>query len=100
VSYGLEQTAANTLQNGEQHMPYTVLIHVLNEEAVVGEIEELPDPSDQVLLVNNVRYRDGRDVSYVLPETKTVVYPWVRIHCLEIMPSEEAEEEIISFIRE
>jgi len=81
-------------------MPYTVLIHVLNEEAIVGEIEELPDPSDQVLLVNNIRYRDGRDVSYILPETRTVVYPWTRIHCVEIMPSEEGEEEIVTFIRE
>jgi len=77
----------------------TILIHILNEESVVGEIECIPEPSDQVLIVSNVRLRDGRDVSYLLPETDTVVYPWTRIHCVEIMPSEE-EEEIISFIRE
>ncbi len=80
-------------------MPRTVLIHVLNEEAVIGEIEHIPEPTDQVLIVSNVRYRDGRDVSYVLPETDTVIYPWTRIHCVEILPSEE-EEEIVSFIRE
>jgi hypothetical protein len=80
-------------------MAYTVLIHILNEEAVLGEIERLPEPTDQVLIVRNVRYRDGREVSYVLPETDTVVYPWQRIHCVEILPS-EAEEEVISFIRE
>ena len=80
-------------------MPYTVLIHVLNEEAVVGEIDELPSPSDQVLIVNHIRYRDGRQLSYVLPETDTVIYPWMRIHCIEIMPGEE-KEEIVSFIRE
>jgi hypothetical protein len=80
-------------------MPHTVLIHVLNEEAVVGEIEDLPEPTDQVLIVSNVRYRDGRDVSYILPETNTVLYPWARIHCVEIMPGEE-EEDIVTFIRE
>jgi hypothetical protein len=80
-------------------MAHTVLIHILNEEAVVGEVEDIPDPSDQVLIVNNLRYRDGRDVTYVLPETKTVIYPWTRVHCVEILPG-EAEEEIISFIRE
>jgi hypothetical protein len=80
-------------------MPHTVLIHVLNEEAVVGEIENIPEPTDQVLVVSNLRYRDGRDVSYILPETNTVVYPWTRIHCVEILPGEE-EEEIVSFIRE
>jgi hypothetical protein len=77
----------------------TVLIHIVGEESVVGEIESIPEPTDQVLIVNNLRLRDGRDVSYLLPETDTVVYPWTRIHCVEILPSEE-EEEIISFIRE
>lgn len=80
-------------------MPYTVLIHILNEEAVVGEIERIPDPTDQVLIVSNLRLRDGRDVSYLLPESDVVVYPWTRIHCVEILPSEE-EKEIVSFIRE
>jgi hypothetical protein len=80
-------------------MPHTILLHILNEEAVVGEIEDMPDPKDQVLIVHNVRYRDGRDVSYVLPETKTVVYAWTRIHCVEILPG-DAEEEVITFIRD
>ncbi len=80
-------------------MPYTVMVHVLNEDAVVGEIERLPEPTDQVLLVNNVRRRDGREVSYILPETITVVYPWTRIHCVEILPS-EITEEVVSFVRE
>jgi len=80
-------------------MSRTILIHVLNEEPVVGEVDNIPDPTDQVLIVSNLRYRDGRDVSYVLPETKTVIFPWTRIHCVEVMPS-EADEEVISFIRE
>ena len=80
-------------------MPHTVLVHVLNEEAVVGEVEHIPEPTDQVLIVSNLRYRDGREVSYLLPETNTVVYPWVRIHCVEILPSGE-KEEIVSFVRE
>ncbi|MGD8969082.1 MAG: hypothetical protein PVI07_16365 [Anaerolineae bacterium] len=80
-------------------MAYTVLIHISNEQAIVGEIEHIPEPTDQVLIVHNIRYRDGRDVSYVLPETDTVIYPWHRIHCVEILPS-ETKEELISFIRE
>lgn len=80
-------------------MSRTVLVHVVGEESVVGEVENIPDPTDQVLIVSNLRYRDGRDVTYILPETKTVIYPWERIHCVEIMPS-EADEEVISFIRE
>ena len=80
-------------------MAHTVLVHILNEESVVGEVEQIPKPTDQVLIVRNVRYRDGRDVSYVLPETDTVIYPWQRIHCVEILPS-KSEKEVVSFIRE
>ena len=80
-------------------MSRTVLVHILNEESVIGEVDNIPDPTDQVLIVNNLRYRDGREVTYILPETKMVVYPWTRIHCVEILPS-EADEEVISFIRE
>jgi hypothetical protein len=80
-------------------MPCTVLIHLLNEDAVVGEIDHIPEPTDQVLIASNVRLRDGRNVSYLLPETDTVIYPWTRIHCVEILPGEQ-EEEIVSFIRE
>ena len=80
-------------------MAYTVLIHIFNEEAIVGEIERMPEPTDQVLVVHNVRCRDGRDVSYVMPDTDTVIYSWQHIHCVEILPS-ETKEELISFIRE
>ncbi len=80
-------------------MSQTVMIHLLNEDAVVAEVERVPEPNDQVLIVSNVRLRDGRDVSYILPETNTVIYPWTRIHCVEILPGEN-EEKIISFIRE
>ena len=80
-------------------MSHTVMIHLLNEDAVVAEIERMPEPGDQVLIVSNLRLRDGRDVSYVLPETNTVVYPWTRVHCLEILPSDK-EEKIVGFVRE
>ena len=80
-------------------MPYSVVVHVINEDAISGQIERLPEPTDQVLIMTDVRLRDGRDVSYILPETTRVVFPWTRIHCVEILPSGE-EEEIVSFVRE
>jgi len=81
-------------------MPMTVLIHMLNEDPIVAEIEELPNPEDQFLACENPRRRDGRDVSYLVPEIRTLLLPWHRIHCVEILPSEEEEEEIITFVRE
>ena len=77
----------------------TVLIHIMSEDAVQGEIEELPSFSDTMILVNNPRRRDGKDISFLAPGVRTVIWPIHRITYIEILPSEE-EDEIISFIRE
>lgn len=80
-------------------MAITILIHVENEDAVVGEVEEMPDPQSQYVVITSPRLRDGRDVTYLLPETNTVIYPWHRIMSIEILTS-EGDEQIITFIRE
>jgi len=80
-------------------MPYTVLLHIRNEDSVLGELEEMPEPNSQFLAVRSPRLRDGREVTYILPETNTVLYPWSIIHCVEIMPTEE-DEQIVTFIRD
>ncbi len=80
-------------------MPMTVLIHLVGEDPIVAEIERIPAPEDQFLACENPRRRDGREVSYLLPEIKTLLLPWHRIHCVEILPTEK-EEELITFVRE
>lgn len=80
-------------------MPMTVMIHLMNEDPIVAEMETLPDPSGQFLICENPRRRDGRDISYVLPEVRSLMMPWHRIHCVEILPGEE-EQEIVTVVRE
>jgi hypothetical protein len=80
-------------------MARTLLVHILNEDAVVGEVDELPTGSDQFLTLRSPRLRDGREVPYLLPETNVVLYPWNRIMSVEILPT-ESDEEIVTFIRE
>lgn len=80
-------------------MPYTVLIHLNNDDPVVGEIKELPSPTDMNITVQNPRKRDGKDLPYLQGEVTTVVWPWERISFMEILPS-GGEEKIIGFVRE
>ena len=80
-------------------MPVNVILHISGEEPIIGEIEDLPTPSDNLLIVNNPRKRDGKDLTYLATDVTTVIWPWDKINFLEIMPS-EAEEEIIGFVRE
>jgi hypothetical protein len=81
-------------------MPISIILHISNEEPIAGEIEFLPEPGDSILIVNNPRRRDGKDLQYIsASEVTSVIWPWVNINFVEILPSEE-EEEIIGFVRE
>jgi hypothetical protein len=77
----------------------TVLIHLNNEEAVLAEIDQLPAPSDNLVVVTNPRRRDGKDLLYLDSNVTTVLFPVYRINFIEIVPSGE-EEEIIGHFRE
>lgn len=80
-------------------MPTTVLLHISNEDPVVGEVEELPSPEDTSITVNNPRLRDGKDLPYLAGNVVTVVWPMHRINFIEIMPTAE-EQEVIGYVRE
>jgi len=80
-------------------MPYTVLIHISNEDPVVGEIEEMPTSLDLTITVNNPRKRDGKDLHFLQPDVSKVIWPWSRINFIEVLPS-DADEEIIGIVRE
>jgi len=77
----------------------TLLVHILNEDPVMGEVDQLPGTSDQIILIKNPRRRDGKDLSYLDANVTQVFWPMSRIHFIEIIPTGE-EEEIISFVRE
>jgi len=80
-------------------MPITVVVHVSNEDPVVGEIEDMPAPTDTSISVNNPRLRDGKDLPYLDGHVVTVVWPMHRVNFIEIMPTAE-EEKLIGFVRE
>ncbi|BCY19402.1 MAG: hypothetical protein GYA12_00065 [Chloroflexi bacterium] len=77
----------------------TVIIHISNEDPVLGEISDLPGVSDTMLFVKNPRRRDGKDLMHIDPNVMTVIWPLSRINFIEVMPSGE-EEEIITHVRE
>jgi hypothetical protein len=80
-------------------MAYTVILHIANEDAVVGEVEELPSPGDNLIIVQNPRRRDGKDLIYLEANVTTVIWPMHRMNFIEVLPGEE-EEQIIGFVRE
>lgn len=81
-------------------MPILVVLHILNSEPIMGEIDELPAPSDNIIALHNPRHIDGKDINYIQEQVSTVIWPIEKINFIEIMPGEEEEEDIIGFVRE
>jgi hypothetical protein len=77
----------------------TAIIHIQNEDPVLGDLETMPAPTDLVVIVKNPRKRDGKDLHYLDPRVTLVVFPMARVNFIEILPSGD-EEEIITFVRE
>ena len=80
-------------------MSYGIILHVSGEVPIFGEVDELPSPSDTLIVVNNPRSREGKDLHYLQNEVVSVIWPVEKLNFIEIMPSED-EEQIISFVRE
>lgn len=77
----------------------SVLIHIMNEDPVVGELDALPAVTDNMVVVKNPRRRDGKDIPYLEPNVSTVIWPLTRVTFIEVMPIGE-DDEVISFVRE
>ena len=77
----------------------TVIIHILGEESVMGQVEKLPEASDSMIVVKNPRRKDGRELDNIEPDCDTVLWPITRVNLIELVGAGEGDK-IISFVRE
>ena len=80
-------------------MPIRIILHIINAEPVLGEVDELPARTDLLIKVRNPRRLDGKDLQYLLENVVSVIWPLDKINFIEILPGED-EEKIIGFVRE
>ena len=80
-------------------MATEVLLHIINSEPILAEIDELPSNQDTLIKVNNPRLRDGKDLHYLASNVVTVYWPISQLSFIEILQGEE-EEHVIGFVRE
>lgn len=77
-------------------MSYTLYIHLVSDAPILLDCDELPNPTDTLIVGKNPRLRDGKDLHYILDEVTTVIFPLARISFIEIMPG-GIEEPILPF---
>ncbi|MCL4274752.1 MAG: hypothetical protein QY328_06870 [Anaerolineales bacterium] len=80
-------------------MAHTVILHIPNETSVAGEVEELPKPTDTIIVVLNPRTKDGKDLHYIDNNVVKVIWPLSKVSFIEVLGDAE-EEKIIGFVRE
>jgi hypothetical protein len=80
-------------------MSIEVIVHLQNEDPIVAELDELPQPEAQSIVLTNPRRRDGRSVHYITEGATAFIFPWTRISFIEVMAGEEATE-VVEFFRE
>jgi hypothetical protein len=79
-------------------MAFSIIVHLTEEDPVVGEVEELPDVTHFLVRLTNPRRLDGKVLHYLNPGVAEIYWPMHRISFIELIPSEE--DEIIGFVRE
>jgi len=65
----------NILNTERVTMAYTVILHILGDLPVLGEVDELPKPTDTNVIVANPRQRDGKDLHYLEANVVKVIFP-------------------------
>lgn len=76
----------------------SIIVHLQNEDPVVGEVDELPKPIDYLITIKNPRKKDGKDLPYLDANINMIIVPVFRVTFIEV--ASEHEEEIITFVRE
>lgn len=74
-------------------MAYTVIVHLVNEDPLVAEMERLPEPGDVTMTVSRPLRRDGRIPHYLTRGVEEIILPMHRVSFIEIIPEEKKEEE-------
>ncbi len=77
----------------------SVIIHLQNEDPILGEIDTLPTATDTLIILKSPRMKDGKDLRNLEANVTMAIWPISRVSFIEILPSGE-EEEIITFVRE
>jgi hypothetical protein len=66
-------------------MAVAAIVHLYGEDAILGDLDEMPDPRDNFVLLRNLRKKDGKELSYVANGATAFLYSWNRISFIELM---------------
>ena len=84
-------------------MTLILVLHLTNEDPIVVDVDEMPDPTHAYLVGHNPRRRDNKDIHYIDADVVDSPFPmassdlrrtitfWRRQGCLDTIPRVGAE---------
>ncbi len=71
----------------------TLLLHITNAEPVKIDVDDMPSPTDIMIVGRNPRDRKDKEVEWLDEGVTTVMFPWSRINMIQVMPDPDADTE-------
>jgi hypothetical protein len=95
---------------GDDQVAYSAIVHIHGEDAILGELDELPDPTHTFVVLRNIRKKDGKPLTYVADGATAFLYAWNRISFIELIgdvptngrnePAKPVGTTVLGFFRE
>ncbi len=70
----------------------TLILHMINEDPVVGEVSEIPVKTDTLIFLKNPRRRDGKRLHYLEESAELAAWPVSRLSFFEVLRAEHETE--------
>ncbi len=69
---------------------FRAVIHPLNDQPIVVDIEEMPLPTDIALVCRNVRTIDGKRPKFIDRNDSTFIFPYLSLRFVEVYSGVDA----------
>jgi hypothetical protein len=66
-------------------MGIPAIIHLAGEDAIRGELDTVPNPTDQYLFLRNVTAKDRKPLAYIDDDAQVVLFAWHKVTFVELM---------------
>ena len=76
------------------------ILHIHGEESILCEIEAVPQPTDNFIVIYNPTRKDGKPISTLEDNVSSVLYPWTRVAYVEMFEERSQRENVVGFFRE
>jgi len=81
-------------------MAIRALVHVQHDETILCEIDEIPKPTDNFIVLRYPRKRDGKPIETLADGATTFIFPWTKVAFIELFEELTQRENVVGLFRE